>query len=99
MVPRQVGDPGSPVYNIPVVVRLTGELNLGVLTEQSLTEILRRHEALRTTFAEEQGQAVQRIAAEARLELTVVNMEHLPEEERRVEAERGSSRSPDNHLI
>ena len=80
-------NPGSPVYNIPIVLRMTGALNLGVL-EQSLTEILRRHEALRTTFAEEQGQAVQRIATEARLELTVIDLEHLPEEERRAEAER-----------
>ena len=80
-------NPGGAVYNIPIVLRMTGGLNLGVL-EQSLTEILRRHEALRTTFAEEQGQAIQRIATEARLELTVVDLEHLPEEERRVEAER-----------
>ncbi|MBP1599408.1 MAG: Glutamate-1-semialdehyde aminotransferase, partial [Acidobacteria bacterium] len=80
-------NPGSPVYNIPIVLRLTGSLNLDVL-QQSLTEILRRHEALRTTFAEEQGQAVQRIAAEVALKVTVIDLEHLPEEERKTEAGR-----------
>ena len=72
-------NPGSPVYNIPVILRMTGPLNLEVL-EKSLIEILRRHEALRTTFAEEQGQPVQRIAAEATLKLAVTDLEHLPED-------------------
>jgi Condensation domain len=41
--------PLSPVYNIPRGLRLTGSLNVAAL-EQSLNEIVRRHEALRTTF-------------------------------------------------
>ena len=54
-------NPGSAMYNIPIVLRMTGELRLEVL-ERSLREILERHEALRTTFEEEGGQPVQRIA-------------------------------------
>ncbi|MEH1920952.1 amino acid adenylation domain-containing protein [Nostoc sp.] len=42
--------PGVPIYNIPLVYSLTGLLNVTALA-QSLVEIVRRHEALRTTFA------------------------------------------------
>lgn len=44
-------EPGSPVYNIPLAVRLKGSLRPEVL-ERSLNEVIRRHEALRTTFRE-----------------------------------------------
>ncbi|HZF13194.1 MAG TPA: amino acid adenylation domain-containing protein, partial [Thermoanaerobaculia bacterium] len=43
-------EPGSPVYNLPLALRLAGPLDPLAL-ERSLTEICRRHEALRTTFA------------------------------------------------
>lgn len=49
---------GSPFYNLPVVLRLTGPLDIAVL-EQSIGEIVRRHEALRTTFRNIDGQPVQ----------------------------------------
>src|SRR5205807_8877743 len=42
-------EPGSAAYNIPMAARLEGELNAKAL-ERSLIEIVRRHEALRTTF-------------------------------------------------
>src|ERR1044072_6186232 len=42
-------DPGQPLYNIAVAVRLTGTLNI-VALEQSINEIVKRHEMLRTTF-------------------------------------------------
>ena len=51
-------DPGNSVYNFPVAVRLKGSLNLAAL-EQSLNEIVRRHEALRTTFSMVDGQPAQ----------------------------------------
>ena len=41
--------PGNPVYNVPQPVHLKGPLNVLAL-EQTLGEILRRHEILRTTF-------------------------------------------------
>ncbi|HTY64787.1 MAG TPA: condensation domain-containing protein, partial [Acidobacteriota bacterium] len=78
---------GSPVYNIPVVIRLTGKLDMGAL-EGSLKEILRRHESLRTTFSEEQGRPIQRISDEVRLDLRVISLEQIAEEERGAEAER-----------
>src|SRR6185312_12184289 len=38
--------PGLPLYNIPVPIRWPGPLNVTAL-EQTLNEIMRRHEALR----------------------------------------------------
>ncbi len=43
-------EPNSDFYNIPTAVRLTGRLNV-VALKQSLNEIVRRHEILRTNFA------------------------------------------------
>ncbi|HEX8271798.1 MAG TPA: amino acid adenylation domain-containing protein, partial [Longimicrobiaceae bacterium] len=54
-------EPGSAVYNIPVAWRLGGALDAAAL-ERSLGEIVRRHEALRTVFAEVDGSPVQTIA-------------------------------------
>ncbi len=41
--------PGNPAYNIPAVFELRGALDLHAL-EQSVADLVRRHEALRTTF-------------------------------------------------
>ena len=41
--------PNSSFYNMGGAMRLTGELDVAVL-EQTLTEIVRRHEALRSSF-------------------------------------------------
>ncbi|HEU4452505.1 MAG TPA: condensation domain-containing protein, partial [Longimicrobium sp.] len=42
-------EPESPFYNIPAAVRLTGALDADAL-RRALREVVRRHEALRTTF-------------------------------------------------
>ena len=55
-------EPGSPVYNIPGAMRLTGDLDVEVLAA-ALREIMRRHEVLRTVFALVDGAPVQRIFA------------------------------------
>src|ERR687884_1491852 len=54
-------EPGSPVYNIAKPIRLTGPLNVAAL-EQSLNEIVQRHESLRTTVTTVEGQLMQVIA-------------------------------------
>jgi hypothetical protein len=43
-------EPGNAMYNSPVALRLTGCLNVAAL-ERTLSEIVRRHEVLRTTFS------------------------------------------------
>ncbi len=42
-------EPGTALYNIPANLRLTGDLDVPAL-ERTLTEVVRRHEALRTVF-------------------------------------------------
>jgi len=54
--------PGSASYNVPVVVRMKGTLDVGAL-ERSLTTVVRRHEALRTTFTRNHSRPVQRVGA------------------------------------
>lgn len=80
-------DPLSPAFNIPFAVRLTGPLNVPAL-EQSLNELVRRHEALRTSFQSEDGKAVQVIAERIDLPLEVVDLRSLDGEDRESEARR-----------
>jgi amino acid adenylation domain-containing protein len=80
-------DPGNSVYNFPVAVRLKGSLNLAAL-EQSLNEIVRRHEALRTTFSMVDGQPSQVIASRLNITLPIVDLTELPEVERENEVQR-----------
>jgi len=78
-------EPGSPFYNIPTAVRLTGPLDVAAL-ERTLNEIVRRHEALRTTFETVDGRARQVIAPELTVPLPVTDLTDLPETEREAEA-------------
>jgi alpha-ketoglutarate-dependent taurine dioxygenase len=78
-------EPGSFAYNIPAAVRLRGALDVAAL-EQSLNEIVRRHEALRTTFHALEGKAVQVIAPSRPIALQLICLDELPEAEREAEA-------------
>ena len=51
-------EPGSAFYNIPAAVRLRGVLNIEAL-ERTLSEVVRRHEVLRTHFIAVDGEPVQ----------------------------------------
>ncbi|MFV0412694.1 MAG: amino acid adenylation domain-containing protein [Oscillospiraceae bacterium] len=51
-------------YNLPAVFEVSGEMNKQRL-QQVWQQLIRRHEALRTTFALENGEPVQRIGEEA----------------------------------
>src|SRR5207237_2268691 len=74
-------EPESAAYNVPRAVRLSGKLNLAAL-EQSLREVVRRHEVLRTRFELRQQQAVQVIEAEARVRLRLWELSALAAEMR-----------------
>jgi len=78
-------EPGSHLYNIPIAVRLAGQLDAAAL-EQSLNEIVRRHEALRTTFATVNDSPVQMIATTLSVALPLVDLSELPEAGREAEA-------------
>nr|QEO74840.1 condensation domain-containing protein [uncultured bacterium] len=74
-------EPGSPFYNMFQAVSLKGRLDVGAL-EQALSEIVRRHEALRTTFANDEGQPVQITSAASSLRLEAIDLASVPEAER-----------------
>src|SRR5205823_1789671 len=77
-------EPGNPFYNMHTILRLSGRLAIEAL-ERSLGEIVRRHEALRTTFATVEGQPVQIITPTATCQefaLFMVDLQGLPKEER-----------------
>ncbi|WP_159056431.1 condensation domain-containing protein, partial [Streptomyces sp. DSM 15324] len=50
----------SPTYNIPLALRLTGHLNHTAL-HQALTDVITRHESLRTTYPQTTGTPTQHI--------------------------------------
>ena len=79
--------PDSPVFNIPIAVRLSTPLDLVVL-EQSLNEIVRRHDALSTTFATVDGQPKAVIAPNLILTIPVIDLGGYPQDERETEARR-----------
>ncbi|MFQ5794192.1 MAG: amino acid adenylation domain-containing protein, partial [Candidatus Bipolaricaulia bacterium] len=72
------------VYNLSFAARLNAPLDVAAL-EQSLNEIVNRHEVLRTTFATVDGQPVQVIALDLILSLPVVDLRELPETEQETE--------------
>ena len=63
--------PGTPVFNMPLGVRLRGPLDVPALAA-ALSEIVRRHEALRTVFPEVDGRPVQTILPPAPVPLPLV---------------------------
>ena len=78
---------GDYSYNVPVALRLSGNLDVPALA-RSLSELVRRHESLRTTFAEADGQPVQLIHPPAPLALEVQDLTGLDAAEREAEARR-----------
>jgi amino acid adenylation domain-containing protein len=79
--------PDSPLYNIPSVLHIEGCLDIAVL-QRCLDEIVRRHEALRTTFTTVEGQPRQVIGPPRPVELAVVDFRSLPPVERLAQARR-----------
>ncbi|MFF2554018.1 amino acid adenylation domain-containing protein [Nocardia sp. NPDC058058] len=68
-------DPDSPAHNIPVALRLTGELDAAAM-ESAMRDVLERHEVLRTVYPEYDGSGYQRVlpAPEVPLDLTPVDV-------------------------
>jgi amino acid adenylation domain-containing protein len=81
-------EPGSAAYNMPLAVRLDGDLDPAALA-WALAGVVRRHEVLRTTFHHLRGDPVQVIAApeEGGLPLPIVDLSDLPAERRRTTGE------------
>ncbi|HEV7860841.1 MAG TPA: amino acid adenylation domain-containing protein, partial [Pyrinomonadaceae bacterium] len=77
-------EPGNALYNVPAAVRLRGSLDESAL-EQSLYEIVRRHESLRTTFKASDGEPVQIINAPQPLNIAVHDLRHLASNDRQAQ--------------
>ncbi len=69
-------EPGNTAYNVSSSVSIHGQLNVLVL-EQCLSEVLQRHESLRTTFQNKGGRAIQIIGSASAFHLSLVDLRNL----------------------
>jgi len=72
---------GTPFYNIPANLHISGSLNVGVL-EQSINEIIHRHEILRTTFTMMDNEPVQVITPMLTITVPVIDLQRVHENEK-----------------
>ncbi|MDF5736629.1 MULTISPECIES: amino acid adenylation domain-containing protein [unclassified Nostoc] len=73
-------DRNNPFYNESFQFRINGALSIAAL-EQSINEIIHRHEALRTIFPTVDGFAVQQIIPTLTINIPVVDLQGLKEAE------------------
>lgn len=74
-------EPHSPMYNMALNLRLIGALDAGAL-EKSLSEIVRRHEILRTSFPVKDGEPKQEVHPPQAVELPLLDLSHFTAAER-----------------
>src|SRR5271155_2153334 len=80
---------GSPVYNVPIAVRITGDLDAAAL-QNALRALVARHEALRTVVVSLDSAPAQAIQADKGVDLAIVDLNSdlnsdlssLPQEEK-----------------
>ncbi|GAA3040161.1 non-ribosomal peptide synthetase [Actinokineospora globicatena] len=78
--------PGSPLYNVAFTVRVRGPLDLTAL-RGALDVLVARHDALRTVFAESDGEPVQIVRGAGSADVTVVPVTGSADAERLIDAE------------
>src|SRR5262249_5253943 len=87
-----------PFYNDSIIIRRHGKLDPRAL-ERSFTEIIRRHEAWRTTFDSVDGHPIQVIhPPPAAVRLPVVNLQKMSSSEREAEALRLATEDARSHF-
>jgi pristinamycin I synthase 3 and 4 len=79
--------PGNPFYNIPASLWVTGRLDVAALAA-ALSEVVRRHEALRTTFRTAGGLPVQVVHPASLQQLPLADLTALPAARREEETRR-----------
>ncbi|MEH2081256.1 MAG: amino acid adenylation domain-containing protein [Nostoc sp.] len=77
-------EPNNSFYNISHALRLTGSLNV-IALEQTLNEIVQRHEILRTSFMTVEGQPVQAVEPTLNFTLSVVDLRHFSQVDQEAE--------------
>ncbi len=80
-------EPGNYSNHLASAIRLRGPLNKVALTD-SINEIIRRHEILRTTFVSRDEQPVQVINPSREISITEIDLQGTPEIEREEELQR-----------
>ncbi|HEU0078355.1 MAG TPA: condensation domain-containing protein, partial [Longimicrobiaceae bacterium] len=80
-------EPGHPAYNMPFPLRLRGAMDVPAL-RRALSEIVRRHEVLRTVFALEGGEPVQVIRPARPVAVPILDLHGLPRDARDAELNR-----------
>ncbi|GHO80001.1 hypothetical protein KSD_77720 [Ktedonobacter sp. SOSP1-85] len=70
-------EPGSTAYIIPGVLRLRGVLDAQAL-DRALNTVVQRHEILRTTFVNTQGEPVQQVGTTPKTQLTFLDLRSFP---------------------
>jgi amino acid adenylation domain-containing protein len=85
------------VYNVCELLRLQGPLDAENL-RRALGALAARHDALRTTFAEEGGELLQAIAPPGPVELPVTDLAGLPPDRREEEARRQAAEAAREHF-
>ena len=80
-------EPGSKAYNVSPALRMKGNLDVWAMGK-SFTEIVRRHEVLRTAFVAEAGEAMQQIGPARPIALPVIDVSYLDEHERELTVQR-----------
>ncbi len=81
--------PGNPAYNVPLALRIAGDVSPARL-ERVLEKVVHRHESLRTTFGERDGQPVQIIAPPGPWTLPLVDLSTLSAEDQDAESRRSA---------
>jgi amino acid adenylation domain-containing protein len=79
--------PDMPLYNESITIHRLGKYDHAAL-EKAMTEIVRRHAIWRTAFSEHDGELQQHIAPELTITLPLLDISHLPEDQRDAEAVR-----------
>ncbi|WP_240357197.1 condensation domain-containing protein, partial [Myxococcus eversor] len=72
--------PGTPTYNMPGALRLEGPLDALAL-QRAFSELIRRHEALRTSFVEDNGTPFQTISPPSSFSLPMEDLSSAEERE------------------
>ncbi|WP_186630134.1 condensation domain-containing protein, partial [Rhodococcus sp. BP22] len=69
-------DAGSAAYNVPVAIRLSGELDVAAV-EAAVRDVIARHESLRTMYPETEDGPVQLVvpAERVRPDIEVVEID------------------------
>ncbi|MEA5552827.1 amino acid adenylation domain-containing protein [Anabaena cylindrica UHCC 0172] len=80
-------EPNNIAYNMPLILRLQGSLNITAL-EKTISEIIQRHEILRTNFISLDGQPIQVVTDHMTFNLPIIDLQLLSDDNREIEVKK-----------